>query len=138
MRNARTNAARWLRQAEHDFTAAEKCLGAGLYSYAAFCAEQTGQKALKAFLLGRGRRRIVTHSVGTLAREAAAVDERFAALVDRAARLDRHYLTSRYPDALPEPAIPAESYVRKDAQEAMAAARIILEAAAGAIGKGEP
>jgi len=40
------------------------------------------------------------------ARRGAETDERLATLVDTGRRLDRHYLTSRYPDALPEPAIP--------------------------------
>ena len=48
-------------------------------------------------------------------------------------RLDRHYLTSRYPDALPEPAIPAEVYVHQDAEEAVSTARAVFETAKRAI-----
>ena len=56
MKNAAQNAARWLRQAEYDLTQAERSLREGVFSYAAFFAEQSAQKSLKAFLLSRGER----------------------------------------------------------------------------------
>ena len=132
MKNALRNAARWLRQAEYDLAQADRLLDQGVFSYAAFFAEQSAQKSLKAFLLSRGMRFVAIHSVGELAKEAAGQDSRFRALVDQGKRLDRHYLTSRYPDALPEPAIPAEVYVREDAEEAVAVARAIFETARSA------
>jgi len=125
-----------MRQAEFDLAQAERLLADGVFSYAAFFAEQAAQKSLKAFLLARGARLVTIHSVGELAREAAARDQRFAALVNAARRLDRHYLTSRYPDALPEPAVPAEAYVREDAEEALDAARCIAGLAGEVIAGG--
>lgn len=138
MKNALRNASRWLRQAHYDLVQAERLLQDGVYSYAAFLAEQSAQKSLKAFLLSRGRRFIAIHSVGELAKEAAALEDRFAPLVDQGRRLDRHYLTSRYPDALPEPAIPAEAYVREDADQAVEIARAIFAAASEAIQRDSP
>ncbi len=129
MKNPQRNAERWLRQAEYDLAQAERALREDVFSYAAFFAEQAAQKGLKAVLLSRGRRLITTHSVGELAKQAAALEPRFGAVIEAASRLDRHYLTSRYPDALPEPAIPAEAYLRQDAEEAVASAVSILEAA---------
>ena len=123
------NANRWLRQAEYDWQQAERLCREGVYSYAAFFAEQSAQKSLKAFLFSRGRRLVAIHSVGELAREAARIDSSLASLIDSAKRLDRHYLTSRYPDALPEPAIPAEVYTREDAEEAVSIAQSILDSA---------
>ena len=133
MKNAEQNAARWLRQAEYDLEQAERLLRDGVFSYAAFFAEQASQKALKSFLLSQGRRVVAIHSVGELAKEAAKLDSRWAPLADRGKKLDRHYLTSRYPDALPAPAIPAESYGRDDAEEALSIAREIFQAAGGAV-----
>ena len=133
MKNPSRNASRWLRQAEYDLAQAERLLDQGVFSYAAFFAEQAAQKSLKAFLLSRGRRLVAIHSVGVLAGEAAGQEDAFSALIEGAKRLDRHYLTSRYPDALPEPAIPAESYVREDAQEALTTARAIVQTASRAI-----
>jgi len=133
MKNPSRNASRWLRQAEFDLEQAQRMLEDAVYSYAAFFAEQSAQKSLKAFLLSRGRRRVLTHSVGELAEEAARSEAAFAGIIEQAKRLDRHYLTSRYPDALPEPAIPAEAYGQADADEAVRAARAIFEIASRAI-----
>ena len=128
MKNPKANALRWLRQAEHDLAVAAKLLQSGDYSDSAFHAEQSAQKALKAVLISQGRRYVTIHSVGELAKQAAAFKTAFLPLVDHAKRLDRHYLASRYPDALPDPAIPAESYVLSEAEEALRIARTIFEA----------
>lgn len=133
MKNAKTDAGRWFRQATHDLAQAEKQLDGGEFSYAAFFAEQSAQKALKAYLISAGRRHVPIHSVGELARQAAQLDARFGPLVATGQRLDRHYLTSRYPDALPGPAIPAEAYARADAVEAVESGRAILEAVRSAL-----
>ncbi|MEK9179938.1 MAG: HEPN domain-containing protein [Patescibacteria group bacterium] len=130
MKNSFLNARRWLRQAEYDFEQAEKSFDDKSYAYAAFFSEQSAQKSLKAALFKSGKRAITIHSIAELAKEAAAVaDKSFAELVESGARLDRHYLAARYPDALPEPATPFESYVEQDAAEAIAFARKILSAA---------
>jgi len=126
MKRPLLNARRWLRQAEHDFEQAQKAAVDGSYAYAAFFSEQAAQKALKAFLVRSGKRIIAIHSVAELAREAGKIEKSFAALAGKGAGLDRHYLASRYPDALPEPAIPFESYTKEDAEEAVAAAAEFL------------
>lgn len=126
MKQPLQNARRWLLQAEHDFEQAKKSAADGSFAYAAFFSEQAAQKALKAFLFKSGRRSIVIHSVAALAREASELEPAFQPLMDNGRRLDRHYLASRYPDALPEPATPFESYSREDAQEALAAAEEYL------------
>lgn len=84
--------------------------------------KQATQKSLKAFLIFQGRRFVTIHSVGELLKEATSLDSAFSSLLAAGKRLDRHYLATRYPDALPEPAIPAESYVREEAEEAIATA----------------
>ncbi len=129
MKQPLLNAHRWLRQAEHDLEQAEKSAAGGAYAYPAFFSEQSAQKALKAFLFKSGKRAVPIHSVGELAREASRVEEAFEALIGKGARLDRHYLASRYPDALPEPAIPFESYTQEDAEEALTLARDFLDLA---------
>jgi HEPN domain-containing protein len=134
MKRAREQAERWYRQARYDFEQARRMLEEGVFSYAAFFAEQAAQKALKAYLLARGERAVPLHSVAALARRAAESDQRFAPLVEAGRRLDRHYLTSRYPDALPEPAIPAESYTREDAEDAVAASAAVLRLVHQALG----
>jgi len=127
MKNPKANALRWLRQAEHDLQVAAKLLQGGDYSDAAFHSEQSAQKALKSVLISQGSRYVTIHSVGELAKQAAALEAAFLPLVDQAKRLDRHYIASRYPDALPEPAIPAESYVLSEAEDALRIARTIFD-----------
>ena len=128
MKNPTHNGMRWLRQAKYDLDLAEKLLQDGNFAYACFFAEQSSQKSLKAFLIWRGERFVPMHSVAELAKLAASLDQAFALLIDNAKRLDRYYLSSRYPDALPEPAIPAESYTRAEAQDAVVIAREIYAA----------
>ena len=129
MKQPLLNARRWLRQAEYDLEQAKKSAADGSYAYAAFFSEQAAQKALKAFLFKSGRRVVTIHSVAELAREAGKVEKGFESLVGKGAGLDRHYLASRYPDALPEPAMPFESYTKEDAEEALRAAQDIFETA---------
>lgn len=127
MKNPKQNAGRWLRQAEYDLNQAEKNLLDKSFAYAAFFSEQSAQKSLKAYLLYKGKRFIPIHSVGELMKEAGIMDNSFLPLIDSGKRLDRHYITSRYPDALPEPAIPAESYTKNEAEEAVETARKIFQ-----------
>ncbi len=127
MKRPLLNARRWLRQAEYDFEQAKRSAEDGSYAYAAFFSEQAAQKALKAFLFQSGRRVVTIHSVAELAREASKVEKRFDAFIGKGTGLDRHYLASRYPDALPEPAIPFESYTKEDAEETLAVARDCLD-----------
>lgn len=136
MKDPERQAARWLRQARYDLTQAERSLEQADYAYAAFFAEQAAQKALKAYLISRGRRHVMIHSVGELAREAMRFDPGFERLVEHGRRLDRHYLTARYPDALPDPIIPAEAYGREDAEQAVADAQAVLDQVVQRLGGG--
>ena len=127
MKNPKLQSERWLKQAEYDLKQAQKSLEDQSYSYACFFAEQSSQKSVKAYLMFKGQRYINIHSVGELLKEASDLDKTFQSLIDSGKKIDRHYLASRYPDAVPEPAIPFESYVKDDAQEAVNIAREIFE-----------
>ena len=91
----------------------------GFWSGTCFQSEQTAQVALKAFLFFKGRRYVRIHSVRELALECAREDDEFSELVPHGAVLDRYYLSARYPDALPDPAVPFESFVEQDALQAL-------------------
>lgn len=127
MKNPKENSLRWLRQAKFDLKESKRALDSKSFAYAAFFAEQSAQKSVKAFLIRQGERFITTHSVGELLKKAALLEGSFGPLVEGGQKLDRHYLASRYPDALPEPAIPAESYVEDEAKEALAIAGMIFD-----------
>jgi HEPN domain-containing protein len=126
MKKAVEESRRWFRQAEHDLRTAEQLLTQHNFSYTCFLAEQAAQKALKAFLLSRGERYLWEHSIQKLAQKAAFYNKQIGNLQDEGARLDKFYLPTRYPDALPYPAIPCESFTQTEAQEALDIARRIL------------
>lgn len=127
VKEALLTARRWLAQAEHSLTATQALLEAGFAAEACFHAEQTAQLALKAFLYARGRRRITIHSVLELAQQCAAEDGDFSPLVEYGGTLDRYYLSTRYPDALPAPAVPFESFTDREARQALGYATEIVE-----------
>ena len=125
MKDSQAQASRWRKQAEYDLQQAERCLSDGSFAYACFFAEQAAQKFIKGYLISQGQRFINIHSVSELLKEADKLDKKFGAFVPAGQKLDRYYLSSRYPDALPDPVIPAESYSQADANEALDIARQI-------------
>ena len=122
MKPGRDAALRWLRQAEHDLTVAQRHQENSDYSDACFMAEQASQKVLKAFLTGQGQRSIPVHSVAQLAERCARIDPGFTKHITSGRILDQYYIPTRYPDALAPPAVPFESYTEEQAERAVAAA----------------
>jgi len=110
---------RWMDQAEHSLSASEALLDWGFWAGACFHSEQTALLALKAFLFSRGRRYINIYSVQTLASECGKEHPAFSSMENYGSLLDRYYLTTRYPDALPAPAIPYLSFFEEDAKLAV-------------------
>ncbi len=90
-------------------------------------AEQTAQVALRAFIIANKRRHIWEHSVQELARLCQQCDNAFAGLVEAGKILDRHYIPTRYPDALASPAVPYKTYTKKDAVKATGFTEKIIE-----------
>lgn len=90
----------WFEFARTDLRVAELALHDGLPNQACFHAHQAVEKALKGFLLLRGRRVPRTHSLLELGKLAQTLGFP-AELVQRIRVLDAYYLPTRYPDALP-------------------------------------
>ncbi len=126
MKDNLANAQRWLKQAAHDLKIAEHNFNAGFYSDACFMSEQASQKALKAFLFFGGERFVSIHSLTALTAEAEKKDKEFEKLKSPSRILDKYYIPTRYPDALPMPAVPFEEYDADDAKEAMDCAKAIV------------
>lgn len=127
MKTPLETARRWLAQAEHSLFATRSLLESGFWAEACFHAEQTAQLALKAFLYSVGRRFINIHSVRELAVQCSNEDSEFSPFVDHGRFLDRYYLATRYPDVLPAPAVPFESFTAKEARQALAFATEMVE-----------
>ncbi|WP_105317428.1 HEPN domain-containing protein [Thermus tenuipuniceus] len=116
---------RWLLQAEDDLEAGRVLLTVGKHAQAAFMAQQAGEKALKGlwFALGLDP---WGHSLARLVRDLPGEwGKRFAPFFSLALALDKLYIPTRYPDALPG-LIPKEAYTREEAEEALAHAEVLL------------
>ncbi|KOX90776.1 HEPN domain protein [Thermus aquaticus] len=90
----------------------------GFFEWAAFAAQQGAEKAVKAVFQRMGAV-AWGHSVAGLLEELSQSFPVPEALLDAASELDKAYIPSRYPDALPEGA-PFERYRRPEAERLLA------------------
>jgi len=119
----------WLRQAERDLEAAENSAAGGYHEWAAFGAQQSAEKAVKALvesLHGAAR----GHSITGILRQ-CGVHVPDAAL-EAARELDQVYVTARYPNGFASGA-PADYFSERTSQRLLANARSILEFCRSAI-----
>jgi len=134
MKKSKEEAERWLIQAEHEFQFAKRIFEEKIYSYTCFMCEQSAQKSFKAYLIFKGQRYVWEHSIQKLVERCQSFDSEISKFRKYGAKLDKYYLSTRYPDALPFPAIPYESYTEEEAQEAINFAHEILEFVKNKIG----
>jgi HEPN domain-containing protein len=118
-------AERWYRQSLDDLDAAEALAAAKKYAQACFYAQQAAEKALKAVWIqldldpwGRSVARLIRDLPDT-------VKPAFVALLDSALGLDKLYIPTRYPNALPN-LTPSEAYTHQEARTAIQLAQAIL------------
>ena len=116
-----------LEQAEADQRAAVLSESGGAYEWACFQAQQSGEKAVKAYLYARGLTSIISHSLRRLLRECESLDASFRNLADAGRLLDQHYIATRYPNGLDAELAPTRYYEQGDAEACLASARSILE-----------
>jgi len=90
---------RWLEFARQDIRIAELAISEGLYNQVCFHSEQCVEKVLKAWLAEKGKRIPRTHSMADLLPliSAAVLED----MAEEILLLDRFYIPTRYPDALP-------------------------------------
>jgi len=115
----------WLKQAESDLAAASDSAATGHHEWAAFQAQQSAEKAVKAlfqFLHGSVRGHGVTEMLRQLPPGIAAPTN----LLDAARELDKVYVTARYPNGLAS-GTPADYFTGKTSQQLISHARTILE-----------
>lgn len=120
----------WLLQAESDLRAVAALSGSGLHAQACFNAQQSAEKALKALAFFRGADLFKSHSLQSIAADLAINGQ----LASFANKLDLYYLTARYPDALPDHAVPAESFDHVMADEALTMAKAFIDRVKNEIG----
>lgn len=116
---------RWMKQARHTLSSAERDMFSGDYAWSCFKAQQSAEFALKALVRGAGRF-AAGHSTLRLFEFLQGVGFEFPEQMPKWCReLDRHYIPPRYPDAYPAGS-PFEYYDRDTAEQAvMFAERVI-------------
>lgn len=126
---------KWLKQAEYDLKDAQKAMEWKSYNLSCFLSQQAAEKALKAYLYYAGADVVWGHSVGALCKEATKFDPTFEEVLTEAKALDKYYIPTRYPDALPEESVPSEVYEESDAKSAFKKAEKIISLVKGIIFK---
>lgn len=114
---------RWLLFARHDLRMAELALSESLWGQVCFHAQQCVEKAIKGWLQRQGRQPPRTHRMADLLTLIPA--DLMGDLGPLLLLLDRFYIPTRYPDALPDvddAGLPSAA----DAQESLALARLAL------------
>jgi HEPN domain-containing protein len=89
---------RWLQFAGEDLQMAELALQEGIYNQVCFHSQQSAEKAVKGLLLFQGKTPPRNHLLGDLL--TLLVSNPFANSLE-IQLLDRFYIPTRYPDALP-------------------------------------
>ncbi len=114
----------WLSQAEHDLDHARNASEDGDFDWACFAAHQAAEKAVKALFLHLGGE-AWGHGLLAIVKD---LGQRIATppeMPDRARRLDKHYIPTRYPNGF-EAGAPHQYYTAGEAQEAISDAEEML------------
>jgi len=114
----------WLHQAEHDLAVARALLAQGFFDWAAFAAQQSGEKSVKAVRLALGTpiETIKVHGVDELLADMGRLHPRPDPALARASELNAHNAGARYPGVRGSTA-PASSYPRPHAEDAIKSQR---------------
>lgn len=123
----------WLKQAHSDYNWGLVTLKAGFYAQTCFIAQQVAEKALMALSYHKGAASIKGHGVFTLTQALKINGELEAA----ARTLDLYYISARYPDALPEAAVPVDFFGEEQARTAISRAKLYIEKAESEMGHGK-
>lgn len=115
---------RWLVFAREDLRMAELALAEGIFNQVCFHAQQCVEKAIKGWLEQQGRAPPRTHRMADLL--VLLPPDLMGDLGDALRLLDRFYISTRYPDALPG-VLPGGMPRQRDAQEALDLARSALQ-----------
>jgi HEPN domain-containing protein len=118
---------RWLTAAREARAAAKLQVGAALYHWACFLAEQAAQLALKGLLHGIGAGAWGHDLVELGGRLEQSISASLPTEIATALqRLSRHYSPTRYPDAYPAGA-PSAHYSKQDAEQALSDVDVIFD-----------
>lgn len=111
----------WLTQAEEDLLWARASLKEGILRGACFAAQQSAEKALKAFLLSKNITAPKIHDLVTLNHKCLNLEPRFKEIEQAGNVLSPYYISSRYPDVAQ-----FEQYSQDQAEKAVESAEKVV------------
>ena len=117
MPDYKSEATRWLRQAEQDLMDASYNKDCERFNISCFLCQQASEKAIKAFLYLKGAEDVWGHSLIDLCEDAKIFDMFFDTIKSEARQLDKYYELTRYPEFLPG-GICSEAFDVNDADRA--------------------
>ncbi len=114
---------RWLDQAENDIKYAKHSLDGGFFSQTCFICQQASEKAIKAIHYAGGKRIVIGHSLFSLvSRLDSKSKNKFNSLLDQIKKLDTFYITTRYPNGIPD-GVPYQFFNEEEAKDAIEIAK---------------
>jgi len=116
----------WLEEALDDLEAARELFQFGRWSKVCFLSHQAVEKALKALCIKRLGVYSQTRSIARLIVDVRGVIVIPEELAEKAGKLDRYYIPTRYPNVWPA-LPPHRHYSKGDAEEALATAVEVVE-----------
>ena len=123
---------RWLAFAHEDLRMAELAMGERIYNQVCFHSQQCAEKSLKALLVLQAQSLPRTHKLVDLVEQ---LDSNLLVdMIHEITLLDRFYIPTRYPDALPgtlDESLPT----RSDAEEALSSGRAVFKRVSAYIGE---
>lgn len=114
----------WIEFADEDLKMAELALKEKIYNQVCFHSQQCVEKVIKGIIIHRGHIYPKSHKLADLINYLS--DDIFDDLKDEIISLDRFYIPTRYPDALPG-SLPDGLPTAKDAEESIKIAREVFE-----------
>jgi len=91
----------WFSFAREDLAMARTALKERIYNQVCFHSQQGAEKMLKGFLKEKKQNVPRSHRLKELLGLCADIDVKFKTLKNKCVSLDRYYILTRYPDALP-------------------------------------
>lgn len=116
----------WMQTANNDLRAARLLRDGQFWSLTCFMAQQAAEKAIKGYLRSCGETAYTGHGLTGLCHRCIAHDPESGQIMDACRRLGRHYIPTRYPDAMGDDP-PEEHYLETDADESIADAARVIE-----------
>jgi len=123
----------WIYEAERDLEHARNDSASGFYNWACFSAQQGAEKALKAVFQKMGAE-VWGHSVVGLLQELPTKVEVPPDLMQACQELDKAYIPTRYPNALPSGS-PSQLYNQGEAERLIEYGKKVVEFCKGLLSK---